>query len=158
MPKPKILILTCVSTEVNEKGQERLNKIKSKPAYDEDNPPEGSAAWFANLGLRPPKDLEEEEDEIDSEGYIELKEDELEYIHNEVILERNDFSFAVDSEDGLTVVYTKHGAVLDVLEDTDNIYTQLHMIDQSVLEYWWEEVKYRAKKIFKKEKDLILNN
>lgn len=157
MSKPKILFLTTVSTEINEKGQERLKKVnKKQQEIDEDNPPPHSAQWYRNLGVEPP--IEETEDEVSPDGYVKLQEDEYEYIHNEVILERQDFSFAIDSEtEGITTVYTKSGLSFDVMETTDDIYGQLFLADQS----WWEEklesLKWKFKRLFKKkEKDLIL--
>lgn len=158
MSKVKLLVLTSVTTEINEKGQKKLDKVNKKQvSFDEDNPPEGTVEWFRKLGIKPPKDLEEDTPIVDKNGMMELEEDEVEYIHNEVIIDRSDFSTAIDTSDGLTTVYTKSGVIIDVIEDTDDIYAQIFLLDQSWFDKNWEDLKWRIKKIFKKkEKDLIL--
>lgn len=155
-----MLFLTVISTEITDKGREKVRKVNSKLKEEDDySPPkQGSAQWFKSMGLNPPKDIEEEQEtvELDSEGNIELQEGEFEYVYDELILERSDFSSALDTKDGFSQVCTKQGIVYDVAEDTDVIFEQIYLLDQTWFEKICDEIKWRIKRIFKKEKDLIL--
>lgn len=158
MSKPKVLYLTSLEIIVNDKGRERVNKAVAKEK-DLDLPPkEGSKRWYEEMGVKPPPDLEDEieEPEIDENGMVDLQEGEFDYAHNHLILERSDFSFAKDTLNDVTVVFTKNNLSFEVLEDADTIYEQLYIIDQTWFEKIAEELKWRVKRIFNKEKDLIL--
>lgn len=160
MAKVKMLFLTCVTTEMNEKGKEKFKKINKKiDGEEEATSGVVNKKWFIDQGLPVPplfQDEENDEPEIDENGYMTLQEDEIEYIHDDIILERSDFASAVDCQDGLTTVYCKSGTIYSVLENTNDIYEQIYLLDQSWLENLYEEVKWKIKRIFKKEKDLIL--
>ena len=150
MAKPKCIFLTGVSTISNEKGLKKIEDLKN--GESEEGLPK---SWYTDQGLKPPKDAREEG--IDDEGFVELSDDEVEHVHTDIILERSDFSSAEDGvNEELTTVITKSAVIYKVLEDTNYIFEQLYMIDQNIFEKWYDEIKWRVKRLFNKEKDLVL--
>jgi len=154
MSKPRMLFLTVISTEINEKGKIKVQKANNiKEPTDE-------RGWtkekYEDLGIPVPQELLNQESTFSLNGDIELQEGEFEYVYDELILERSDFSSALDTKDGFTQVSTKQGLIYDVIENTDMIFEQIYLIDQNWFEKVCDEIKWRIKRIFKKEKDLIL--
>lgn len=150
MAKPKCIFLTGVSTIANEKGLKKIEDLKNGDS--EEGLPK---SWYTDQGLKPPKDAIEEG--IDDEGFVELSDDEVEHVHTDIILERSDFSSAEDGvNEELTTVITKSAVIYKVLEDTNYIFEQLYILDQNIFEKWYDEIKWRVKRLFNKEKDLIL--
>lgn len=150
MAKPKCIFLTGVSTVANEKGLKKIEELKNGDS--EEGLPR---SWYTDQGLRPPKDAIEEG--IDEDGFVELAEDEVEYVHTDIILERSDFSSAEDGvNEELTTVITKSAVIYKVLEDTNDIFEQLYILDSNIFERIWDDIKWRVKRFNNKEKDLIL--
>jgi hypothetical protein len=150
MAQPKCIFLTGVSTIANEKGLKKIEDLKNGDS--EEGLPK---SWYTDQGLKPPKGAREEG--IDEDGFVELEEDEVEHVHTDIILERSDFSSAEDGvNEELTTVITKSAVIYKVLEDTNYIFEQLYILDQNIFEKWYDEIKWRVKRLFNKEKDLIL--
>lgn len=150
MAKPKCIFLTGVSTIANEKGLKKIEDLKNGDS--EEGLPK---SWYTDQGLKPPKDAREEG--IDDEGFVELSDDEVEHVHTDIILERSDFSSAEDGvNEELTTVITKSAVIYKVLEDTNYIFEQLYILDSNFFERMWDEIKWRVKRLFNKEKDLVL--
>lgn len=156
MSKRKHLFLTCVSTVANEKGEERVNKALSSDVKRDENGL--TREQYEDLGIPVPRELLDSSSEIDEDGMIELKEDEIDYLFDDIILELSEFACAIDNQlTGTTTVYTKSNLSLTVEETTDEIFSQIYLLNQSWFDKCWESLKFRAKRIFKKkEKDLIL--
>lgn len=150
MAKPKCIFLTGVSTVANEKGLKKIEELKNGDS--EEGLPR---SWYTDQNLKPPKDAREEG--IDEDGFVELAEDEVEYVHTDIILERSDFSSAEDGvNEELTTVITKSAVIYKVLEDTNSIFEQLYILDSNIFERMWDDIKWRVKRFNNKEKDLIL--
>lgn len=159
MGKTKHLFLTCVSTVANEKGEERVNKALGNESFGVKRDEYGrSAEDYESMNMPVPKELLDSSSEIDEDGMIELKEDEIDYLFDDIILELSEFACAIDNQlTGTTTVYTKSNLSLTVEESTDEIFSQIYLLNQSWFDKCWESLKFRAKRIFKKnEKDLIL--
>lgn len=150
MAKPKCIFLTGVSTVANEKGLKKIEELKNG-----DNEEGLPRRWYTDQNLKPPKDAREEG--IDEDGFVELAEDEVEYVHTDIILERSDFSSAEDGvNEELTTVITKSAVIYKVLEDTNDIFEQIYILDSNIFERIWDDIKWRVKRFNNKEKDLIL--
>ena len=81
MSKVKTLLLTCVSTVANEKGEERVNKAIKNQSFGFKRDKYGrSAEDYEDMNIPIPEELLETDSEIDKDGMIYLKEDEVEYI------------------------------------------------------------------------------
>ena len=155
MSKVKTLLLTCVSTVANEKGEERVNKAIKNQSFCVKRDKYGrSAEDYEDMNIPIPEELLETDSEIDKDGMIDLKEDEVEYIFDDVALNLSDFSCAIDNQlTGTTSVYTKSGVMLTVEESAMEIDNQIDYLNLT----WFDKSLIRAKRIFKKkERDLIL--
>ena len=128
----RLLVLTEVVEAINDKGQERIDKALSKSKNTEDSTSGViNKQWFLDQGLKVPPEYEnEEEPEIDENGYISLKKEELEYLYFEMIVDLKQFSHATDLEDFGALLYLKDGSTIRVDEDTDEIYEQIQFLTE----------------------------
>ena len=141
MSKTKLLWLTEVRTILTKQGEERLSKLVVPTQEDEDAPKEGTKQWFLNMGIQPPRDLEETSSEIDSEGMVQLKDGEFEYDYFEIIVDKKSFLRAVEDADFGSEVTLKDGTVISVVEPVHEIFYQIKLVDMSFLERVWNDIK-----------------
>ena len=123
----KRLYLTSYTVVPNEKGEEKVKKANKQ---EDGEHIQGSRAWYESLGVKPPKDLEEDKVEIDSEGYVSLNEDEVEVIGSVVIVKLNDFSMVIDDEE-FTAVWLNNGTFVRVQESALEIDFQIDQLNKS---------------------------
>lgn len=150
----KLLVLTEVLTDVNDKGKKRIDEALAKKNNRDDEAKSGviNKKWFEEQGLPVPPQYqdEKEEPEIGEDGFIDLEDDELEYVYFDLIVDLKQFIRAHDLEDFGSLVYFKDGGVVRVEEDTDEIFGQIRYLTHkpSVLEKItdWLKEKFRNKK------------
>lgn len=154
----KLLYLTKVGMRPNEVGREKIEQAleKERSGGKTDGMP---LSFYIENNLRPPDDVEDDS-EIDSDGNINLTNEEMEEFYTEAILNLEDFSMVVDEEDEGSTVYTKSGTFINVAQDSDDVYDQIEYLNRNFAEkirdYIQREIrlyKYRLQK--KKQK---LNN
>ena len=142
--REKVLMLTSVYKQVNEKGLERVEKIRSEYGKSKKDDYGRTAEWYEDAGLPVPEYFSQnEQDEVDQEGMVPIKEDELEEVLEPVIVSLSDFSSAITiaDEDEYTTVYTKSGISYPVVENVYEIYSQIDYLQQSFL----DRIKYKLK-------------
>lgn len=134
--KKQFLLLTEVITVLNEKGEKRLNKNTSnKTATDENG---RDAEWYRELNIRPPKYLEEQESEIDEDGFMKLNDDELEFKFLATIIDSSEFLMATNDEEGFgSTITLKNLFTIKVEEDIDDVYGQILYNERG----WFERFK-----------------
>lgn len=128
MKKPKLLYLTKVGKAVNEKGRARIDMALDKEKKYDSESTSGviNKAWFIDQGLQVPPEYQNEEDEpeIDEDGFINLDEDELEDTYSQVVLNYEDFGMVVDGDE-FTTVYTKSGMYVEIYETARQVNKQI---------------------------------
>lgn len=144
----KILYLTGISTVPNESGEEKIAKANGKKPEDNQG---YSKEFFKEMGIKPPKDLEDEP-EYDEEGRVILRESDLEDVNVEIAIPLHLFGGSEDLVDGTTLVYTTYNYVFTVEETTDEITSYIHYLSQT----WWQKTKASIKMYFRKK--LNINN
>jgi len=133
--KKQFLFLTEVITVLNEKGEKRLNKNSSPKKSSE---PGMSLEWFLENNLKPPKHLEDQESEIDEDGFMTLNDDELEFKFLDLILDSSEFLMATNDEEGFgSTVTLKNLFTIKVEEDIDEVYGQILYNERG----WFERLK-----------------
>jgi hypothetical protein len=134
----KVLLLTTVNKVPNEKGKEKINRVNNPPELEEDYKP---LEWYEDMGLKPPKEILLSDDDVDEEGFINLKEDEVEDALSVLLLPFDNFGCAEQGEE-LTTVYTKSGEVFTVVEGIEEIYGTILYQNMP----WWQKMKYKLKR------------
>lgn len=138
MPKTKLLILTRLVNKVNEKGQARINKALEKESeLDSD---EMSPDFYDRLGLQPPKELDIER-EIDKEGNIRLDEDEIDNIEVDLILRLSEFEMAEEGDFEGSIITTKSGREIDVVESALEVYSQIEDLERNWFEIFCDKIR-----------------
>jgi uncharacterized protein YlzI (FlbEa/FlbD family) len=133
MGRPRILYLTVVNFVPNEQGQARIDKeIAKEDAQDEVHG--FSKAWYEDQGLRPPKNLASEKSEIDENGLMTLKKEEIEEEFLDLIVNYSEFESCEDNSEGFSFLELKSGKGYTVVESAEEIYAQIFLMDQSILD------------------------
>lgn len=138
-----MLYLTGVTTIPNEAGEEKIARANGKKTDDNQG---YSKEFFREMGIRPPKELEDDP-EYDEDGRVILTESDLEDVNVEVAIPLHLFGGAEDLVNGTTLVYTSYGYSFCVEETTDEITSYIHYLSQS----WWEKTKASIKMYFRKK-------
>ena len=132
----KRLYLTSFAYEPNEKGKQRIKKIKdTNPEFDKN-----TKEYFSNLGISPPKDLEESDLETDSEGRFILKDDELSVVSTQVVVNLNNFLMVVD-EQKCSTLYLTDGSAIDIVESAFEVDEQINYATQNFFQKIVAQVK-----------------
>lgn len=124
MNKPKLLKLTKIGKAVNEKGRQKIDMILDKEKGINNSSGELPRSWYTDQNLIPPIGLEDTDDEIDEEGYINLSEEEMEDTYSRVVLNYEDFGMVVDGDEYSTV-YTKSGMFVEIYESAKEVDKQI---------------------------------
>lgn len=145
MARPKVIFLTTETLELNDIGKNKIEKaVKDRfNRGDEETPKQYSRRWYDSMGITPPDDAEDDENE---DGILKLDDDEVDVIENDILLERSEFSHCIDGSTS-TIVYTKSGHFFEVTETSDIIYDQIRYLDQSIIERIINELKIKYYKI-----------
>lgn len=143
----KLLYLTSVVTFANEKGQDRIDKALKKEREDDDEPGYLTKKWYTSQNLRPPPDLEDEENvgEIDEDGMFYLESDELDYDFLDLVVSLEEFSSC--EENGLigSQLYTKSGEVFHIEETPEQLFQYITVITRPWHEKITDWVKIKLK-------------
>ena len=120
----KLLYLNAVVTVPNEKGEKKVKRALDGKVKDENWK---SAEWYEDMGLLPPKNVEED-NEIDENGMVYLKEDEFDYDFVDCILRLDDFASCTNNEKIGCIIYTVSGDELWVEEKSEEIFAYITVI------------------------------
>lgn len=148
----KLLYLTLLNPKPTAEGEERIKKAikKDKRHNDDDEAVRGSAGWFRSLGITPPEDLEEDdEDEIDEYGYMNLPINEIEYDFQDLVLNLDEFSGCEENIVIGSQLYTKSGEIFHIEETPEQIFYYIRVISMPWYKKSWEWVKAKIKKFNK---------
>lgn len=153
MTKRKYLHLTEIVTVISEKGEEKIKRIERGNSGGIKRDSYGrSAENYEDMGLPVPEELlEKVEDEIDSDGNIELVDDEFEYVFNDCLISLDSFDFASDhNETGSFLYFKRRRKCIHVEETVEEIYAQIWYLNRT----WKDKIEgllERIKNKFKKE-------
>jgi len=131
MNKKQLVFFTEVITILSEAGEKKLERATAKKPSDEHD-----LDFYDRLGIRPPKDLEAEESEIDEDGMMVLKEGEFTYDFLNRFFDIADFFSAVEGDEFGTIISFKNGSEYLVDEDIIEVYARIHFAQRS----WSEKV------------------
>lgn len=121
----KLLYLNAVITVPNDKGEEKVKRaLNGNTNKDEHSLPK---SWYTSQNLRPPLDAEDDE-EIDEDGMVYLKEDEFEYDFVDSILKLDDFSSCTDNDKLGSIIYKNSGDELWVSETCEEIFMYITVL------------------------------
>lgn len=140
----KILTLTTVNKVPNEKGREKIDRVNNPPETSEDFKP---LEWYEDMGISPPEGYFTSDNDIDEDGFINLKEDEVEDALSVLLLPFDNFAGAESGEE-ITTVYTKSGETFSVVEDVTEIYGLILYQNMP----WWKRQYYKIKSKLKWKK------
>ena len=114
----KILHLTGITSQPNERGQAKIDKANGKKTgdIDEDEKPK---SWYENLGVKPPPDAKDDEVEIDDFGQVLLDPEDVDEVGIPISLPLKHFAGVEGCTDGTSIVYTSFGYQFSVFEDTE---------------------------------------
>jgi len=135
----KLLFLTAVTAIPTEEGQKRIQKAVKKNRNsdgDEDFAKPGTSAWFKSMNITPPDDLEEDEEEIDENGFMFIPEDELEYEFSDLVLDMEEFQSCVETSMISSILTTKSGDIYEIEETPELVYYMIHMASRP----WHEKI------------------
>ena len=128
----KLLYLTVLNAVPTEEGQKRIEKaVKKNKSSENDEYKQGSKAWYESLGVAVPKDLEEEDsevDEISEDGYMNLPLDEIDYEFSDLIVALEDFSTCEDNPIIGSHLYTKSGEIFHIEETCEQLFGYIAVI------------------------------
>ena len=117
----KLLYLNSVITIPNSEGEKKIVKALENKEKTDDNGK--NLEWYKDMGLRPPKDMEEEDvPEISEDGFMKLKPSEFEYDFVDCVLRLDDFSSCIDNQEIGSIIYTRHADEIWVEESSEEIY------------------------------------
>jgi hypothetical protein len=137
MKKVNYVFFTEVITILSEKGEEKVKKATSKSSdseYDLD--------FYDKLGMKPPKELLNEENLISEDGFMKLEEGEFTYDFQNRFLDMTDFSTAVEAEEFGTLIQFKDGREYFVEEDIFEVYGRIKVAQMTPFEVFKESVIY----------------
>lgn len=145
MSKKQLVFFTEVITILSEAGEKKLEKATSKKPRDEHD-----LDFYDRLGLRPPKDLQEEESEIDENGMMKLAEGEYTYDFISRFFDISNFFSAVEGDKFGTVISFTSGEEYLVDEDIIEVYARIHYAQRN----WRERIYDSVVEFFSRKKEI----
>jgi hypothetical protein len=134
MNKTKILVLTKVETRPNEIGQKKIDDAVAKQKEaDEDGLTED---FYDRLGITPSG---KHKSDIDANGMLFLEENELEEVMFGMLLDLASFDTCEDDDMEGSLITLKNRRTFSVLEDTEQVYAQIYVLNQT----WYERLQDR---------------
>jgi hypothetical protein len=150
MKKVNYIFFTQVVTILSEKGEERVKQVTTKnPELEHD------LDFYDRLGIRPPKDLVQNDSVVSEDGFMKLEEGEYTYDFKNRFIDITDLVSAVEGDEFGTVLEFKDGTDYFVEEDLFEVYARIKVAQMSKFEVFKESVIYFFGEIKNK---LIKNN
>jgi len=147
MSKKEFVYLTEVVTVLSEKGEKRLNSVNNKGQAKDENG--YTAEWFRDMGIRPPKHLEEQENIDDSnDEYIELKEGEFTYQFVEIIVDLQKIYKVTNVDDFGSIIELDNGEAVRIEETVEDVFFIIAYAQRG----WFEKLKDSVSIFFRRIK------
>lgn len=150
----KLLYLTTVVPFANEKGQARIDKALKKSKEDDDEPGYLSKKWYTSQNLRPPPDLEDDEDtdEITEDGYMFLDGSELDYEFFDILIPLDEFAGCEENSLIGSQLYTKSGEVFHIEETPEQLLYYIKFLNRNWAEKTIDRIQIEINKLINKFK------
>lgn len=152
MKRVNYVFFTEIITILSEKGEEKMKKATNK------NPEaEHDLDFYDRLGLRPPKDLVEDESSmVDEDGYMKLEDGEFTYDFKNRFIDMTNFYTAVEADEFGTVLEFNNGMTYWVDEDLFEVYARIYVSRMNWFERFKESVKeLRFSNLFRRKKEIL---
>lgn len=135
----KLLYLNSVITVPSEKGEKRIAQAKKGGVKTDENGK--NADWYEDMGLKIPEHLLQNDD-VDQDGMIFLKDDEFEFDFVDCIVRLDDFSTCIDNQEIGSIIYLKDGSDIWVEETCEEIFYYITLITRSKLQIFKDNVSH----------------
>ena len=137
MKKVKYIFFTEVVKILSEKGEEKVKKATTKnPNLEHD------LDFYDRLGMRPPKDLIENEPVVSEYGFMKLEEGEYTYDFKNRFIDVTDLVSASEGDEFGTVLEFKDGTDYFVEEDIFEVYARIKVAQMNKFEIFKESIIY----------------
>jgi hypothetical protein len=133
MGKTKLLVLTKVEMQPNEIGQEKIDNAVAKQREDDEDGLDED--FYDRLGITPRG--KQKSEIIDGQMYLEPEE--MEEVMYSMILDLASFDTCEDDDLEGSTITLKNRRTFSVLEDSNEVYAQIYVLNQS----WWEKIQDR---------------
>lgn len=137
--KVNLLHLSALSVKPNENGDEKIKKSKTFKGAPRDTYGR-TKDWYDENDFPIPDHLfESSEDDLeyDEEGMLLLDDEDIKYEASPLIIDLLDFSYCTDSDKIGSMLVTKSGEALDILESSFEVYAQIDWINKNWLDKQW---------------------
>lgn len=144
----KLLFLTAITTIPTEEGQKRIEKaVKKNRNSDggEDFAKPGTSAWFRQMNITPPSDLEEEDDEIDEQGFMQLPLEEIDYEFSDLVIPLKQISACEENPLIGSQLFTKSGEVFHIEETPEQLFQYITVITRPWYQKLLDWIKIKLK-------------
>lgn len=145
----KLLYLTSLTAVPTEEGQKRIDKALKKEKDGVGEPTYLSKQWYQEQGLKPPKDLEDDTDEISEEGFMHLPLEEIEYEDSDLVFALEEFVACQENELIGSHLYTKGGEIFHIMETPEQLFSYIAVItrkwDEKVIDWIKLKIKWKKK-------------
>lgn len=148
----KILYLNSLGSILNESGEQKVEKANAKKPKKDSNG-EMPLSFYREHSLRPPKDLEDEDEEFEwnEDGMLILEPEDTTEVNLDVSIPLHLFGGCEDLTNDTTVVYTTYGQDFIVTESSDEITSYVEYLSMSWFDKWKSGVFIFFRRIFKKK-------
>lgn len=148
----KLLYLNSVITIPNSEGEKKIAKALGNKEKTDDNGK--NLEWYKDMGLRPPKDMEEDDvPKISEDGFMKLKPSEFEYDFVDYILKLDDFSSCMDDQEIGSVITTDKGETIWIEETAEEVYGYITILTRPWHIVAIDNLKYYFQFLLRKIKD-----
>lgn len=147
--KYKILHLSIVTQIVNEEGKKLLEKASTNQTKKGESL---TLDDYDRLGLKPPKELLEDDIERDEDGRVILDEEHLDYEETFCAIPIKNIDSWMEHENIGTIVYMKSSMVYHVFEEVDEITDYINYLNTPQYKKWWVELKILYRRLTNKNK------
>lgn len=142
--KLKLLHLSVLSVKPNESGDDKIKKSKEFKSAPRDTYGRSREFYIENDFPVPDHLFETQEEglEYDEDGLLLLDDKDIRYEAYPMILDVLDFSYCSDSDKIGSMLVTKSGEAIDILESSFEVYSQIDWMNKSWASRKWEDFKY----------------
>jgi len=155
----KLLYLTSVIIVPSQAGEEKIERALNKKTGEKRDDYNRNAEWYQDMNLPVPDHLLEEDSDMDSDGNIFLREEEMEWDFMDCIINLKNFQTAIDNQQIGCVVYTQQGDEIHVSETVEEVFSYINYLtrpwNERVVDFiknkWWRIRYFWRKKVDYKE-------